>query len=881
MAEIASAGKDGSIILTTKVDTSGINKDLNALKNSISKIGAALGAAFSINALLNFSKAASEMATQAEASAQRIIDIYGEASGAVNDFIDANARALGMSKAAASSYASVYGNLFSVWADQATNANLTNHYLNMTAVVASKTGRTVEDVQERIRSGLLGNTEAIEDLGIFVNIKTIEMTDAFQRMASGQSWEQLDGYTQQQIRTMAILEQATAKYGIQVADTSALAKSRFAAAYQDFAATWGQLINKVLMPVLNVLAFIFDAASKGLRSLFGLTTETSSVVGEIAGGTGNITKGIKNINKELKKTLAGFDEIQKLESDSGGGVADSGGAVGGGGAGIDLGAAPEVGADMSGKAAEIVGVIATVAEAAATAMLAVGLIILFSGNIPLGLGLIAIGFAGSQLAEGNNPAETVVTALTELKDVIAPFLLVVGVVAMFLGAVVIGIGLLLAGAVAFGIQELELQAYDSASLTEQLNIIMEAVAVAAVAIGVMLIFLGMMPLGVGFVIFGLETLGIAEAKLEEGGITTKVSQFIDENGKLIVGVAVALIVIGIFLMLSGAGFGLGIGLFLAGGAILAHSEAEDQTYVANKIQAFIDENGKLMVGVSIALLVIGIILMLSGVGFGLGLGLLVTGGVILASAPQQDVSAVGKQIDQFFKDNKALIDGVAWALLVLGVILVFTGAGIGLGLGLILAAVVQLFAPEDFSFSGLLDSLKGVWEDIVGWWNQYVAPIFTAEWWENLGKDALNGLIGGVEAGVNAIIGLFESMINWVVDGLNKISFEVPDWVPGIGGSKFGFNIPRANFGRLSIPRLAEGAVIPPSNEFLAVLGDQKRGYNIEAPLQTIVDAFNMALDGRGQSEAVMEVDGEVFGRIIYRLNKKQSRRVGVSFSEV
>ena len=75
--------------------------------------------------------------------------------------------------------------MFSVWADQKTNAELTNQYLNMTAVVASKTGRTMEDVQERIRSGLLGNTEAVEDLGIFVNIKTIEMTEAFPESCTG------------------------------------------------------------------------------------------------------------------------------------------------------------------------------------------------------------------------------------------------------------------------------------------------------------------------------------------------------------------------------------------------------------------------------------------------------------------------------------------------------------------------------------------------------------------------------------------------------------------------------------------------------------------------------------------------------------------------
>ena len=48
----------------------------------------------------------------------------------------------------------------------------------MTAVVASKTGRTVQDVQERVRSGLLGNTEAIEDLGVL--LQNNQMTDAFE-----------------------------------------------------------------------------------------------------------------------------------------------------------------------------------------------------------------------------------------------------------------------------------------------------------------------------------------------------------------------------------------------------------------------------------------------------------------------------------------------------------------------------------------------------------------------------------------------------------------------------------------------------------------------------------------------------------------------------
>lgn len=317
---MATPQSDGSIILNTKVDTSGLKTGVSTIKGGVSslttafgKLAGAIGIAFSVGAIVKFSKEASNLATKTEASVQRLIDIYGSASKAVGDFIDANANALGMSKAAAASYASVYGNLFSVWADQQTNASLTTQYLQMTAVVASKTGRTVEDVQERVRSGLLGNTEAIEDLGIFVNVKTIEMTNAFKRMADGKSWEQLDAYTQQQIRSMAILEQATVKYGNEVANTTALTKSQFQAAWEDFQATWGQVINKVLIPVLEVLTDILVKATVVMQTLFGISSATISHGNAISNATDKqdaLTDSVKETEKAAKKAVAPFDDLQ-------------------------------------------------------------------------------------------------------------------------------------------------------------------------------------------------------------------------------------------------------------------------------------------------------------------------------------------------------------------------------------------------------------------------------------------------------------------------------------------------------------------------------------------------------------------------------------------
>lgn len=84
---------------------------------------------------------------------------------------------------------------------------------------------------------------------------------------------------------------------------------------------------------------------------------------------------------------------------------------------------------------------------------------------------------------------------------------------------------------------------------------------------------------------------------------------------------------------------------------------------------------------------------------------------------------------------------------------------------------------------------------------------------------------------------------------------------------------------RTEIPALARGAVIPPNREFLAVLGDQKSGKNIEAPVSEIEAAVARGMQnsgGGGSQTVVLEVDRQVLGRVTYQLNKEQTRRFGV-----
>lgn len=82
----------------------------------------------------------------------------------------------------------------------------------------------------------------------------------------------------------------------------------------------------------------------------------------------------------------------------------------------------------------------------------------------------------------------------------------------------------------------------------------------------------------------------------------------------------------------------------------------------------------------------------------------------------------------------------------------------------------------------------------------------------NLGivKGAINKVISGIESLANGVIRAMNGMIN----ALNNLSFTVPDWIPGIGGEKFGFNLKTLSL--ISIPRFADGGFPESGQMFIA-----------------------------------------------------------------
>ena len=135
----------------------------------------------------------------------------------------------------------------------------------------------------------------------------------------------------------------------------------------------------------------------------------------------------------------------------------------------------------------------------------------------------------------------------------------------------------------------------------------------------------------------------------------------------------------------------------------------------------------------------------------------------------------------------------------------------------------------------ILDMLYGL--------TSFLSGVFSGSW-----KSAWDGVVMFLKSAVNGVITLLNNMISRLVSALNavvyaanKLSFTVPSWVPILGGKHFGVNLPYVYAS--SIPYLAQGAVLPANQPFLAMVGDQRHGTNVEAPLSTIQEAVALVME--------------------------------------
>ncbi len=192
------------------------------------------------------------------------------------------------------------------------------------------------------------------------------------------------------------------------------------------------------------------------------------------------------------------------------------------------------------------------------------------------------------------------------------------------------------------------------------------------------------------------------------------------------------------------------------------------------------------------------------------------------------------------------------------------------------------------------EKIKETWSAVCDWFKSTVIDPLVNAW--TVFKEGFlriwKGIVDGVKGAINSVIGFVNGMVSAIVEGvncvicaLNKLSFDVPDWVPGLGGKTFGFDIPTLNAPQ--IPMLAQGAVLPANRPFLAMVGDQKNGTNVEAPLETIKQALMEALAQMGSGQEVVtsqpieiKLDGQVLYRAMMKIKRNQGMQIGGAFAD-
>lgn len=550
-----------------------------------------------------------------------------------------------------------------------------------------------------------------------------------------------------------------------------------------------EFVLPAAISVLRVITAIVSVVANVLSALGGKTVKQSANGAKALRNQASAYKEVGGAAKEAAKEIASFDQITKV------GMDDTGG---GGGGGIPDDLEPNFEEfdteEYKAKIDELTVYLSGVP-------LALGAILAFSGaNIPLGIGLMAAGAVSlAAIAKENWDAmsEPLRSALTNVLGVVGTAFLVIGAVLAFSG-VSIGKGI------------------------------------------------------------ALMALGVAEITGAVAVNWDTISEFIKKSaGKIRVVLSIALLAVGAVLAFSGANLPLGIGLMAVGAAGLANAIAINWDTITSMIQGKI---GFLIGLLSAELLALGAILLFTAANIPLGLGLIAVGALGLAAS----VSANWDYLTGMLQGRIGIITGIlGGALIVIGIILLCTGVGIPLGLGLLLAGAAGLAATVAANWDFITEKLTGIWEGVKAYWNSNIAPIFTVAWWKATFLSIKDGLEEAVTSGINKAIELFNKFIGWINGKMNfswNAKYILGKQIIPAGSMQL-FSIPE-------IPYLAKGGVIPPNAPFMAMLGDQKHGTNIEAPLETIQEAVAVVMDDQTAAilagfEASVGVQREILEAIL------------------
>lgn len=826
-----------NFIVRGGADFSGIKKGLDQtqkqltnFQNSVNKSMKVVGSILGSLAIGKLIKDSTAMAISVESAVGNINRNMGIASNAFSQWAETQSKAWGMARADAYKFGSIFSNLFASFTNNAEeNAEKTEDILKAAAIIASKTGRSYEDTADRIRSGMLGSTEAIEDLGVYVNVAMIESTKAFRKFAGDKSWAQLDFRTQQQIRLAAILEQTYARYGDTLADNTQTRQAQFIASLKNIQLNIGQAflpIYNAVLPPLTALANKLDEVTAKLKyftqAIFGKaivdsvakTEEQTTALAEVGETAETVGDQTADASRKVKKALAGFDELNQLTNQS-----ETSGKSAGPEAGMPGGETVEGNGENAAISSDFENAINAIKEALEKTR---SYIDAYLKN-PF---KEAVDMAKPEVAEFVSILSGIWDDLGKLGVPLKNWF--ISDFTPFLQNVIKTMGTVISGL------------FDSFNkvFSDIWNIVVYPILENFISVA--------LPTITDFADKAVSLFGVLFGEVK------KIFDMIWSEA-----VAPALDIL--------------TKIWTDTVNVISDLWTQYGTPIFEGMKRLFKEVGDLLQTVWKSTL-----------------------------KPVWDtfMETVDWLWEKHLKPLLANFMGfvaelVACALQIINEFIIPLVKAFVETFGPAIAVVFETAISILGTFIGTVaDVISGVITIIKGI-IQYITGVFTGDWekaWDgivNIFKGIFEGIGGIVKGVINTVIDIINAMmkavtvgINFVIDKINSLKIDIPDWVPEFGGKSFGLNIPKITAPQ--IPKLATGAVIPPNSPFLAVLGDQKSGTNIEAPLATIEQALRNVIAEQSRNTksgnlfATFILEGREVGRIIAPYVTEEDNRLGV-----
>ena len=802
------AAADGSIIIDVRANT-------QQATSALTKLAKLAATAFAVDKIIDFSKQAIQLGSDV-AEVQNVVDVaFGDMSSAVDEFAQSAITNFGMSELAAKKTASTYMAMASnmgLSQDQAAEMALT--LTGLTGDVASFYNISQELADIKLKSVFTGETETLKDLGIVMtqaNLEAFALSQGISKSISEMSQAELVT-----LRYNFVLDQLSLASGdfIRTQDSWANQTRILSMQWEQFMSIIGQALIQVLLPVVQVLnrivAALIDMANAfnaAITAIFGGAnteiTQTQDNVGGISSGIGEavdnqnaLTDATKKTNKEQKKSIASFDEINKLAGDT---ATGSGGGTGGIAGGLSK--------------------IETVTSDDVVESTAESKILKLIDRLRDAFSPLADSFRKSfaYISEGVEKLSDVFRDMwNDIRSLGSPLYdWFTNEFIAFLNQFILTVGTIVGGLL------------DSVAMV--LSDLWNRIVFPALQQFVTAILPAITEWGTQ-ILMNIELLFSEVKALFDQIWQNAFAPFLDLLANIWTG--------------------------LWEGWLNVWNEYGEEIF--SKIRQAISNTFDTLQNIW---------------------------DTIAAPIWQTFMDTLDKLWNEHFRplwenivEFVTLLGELSTTIynnFILPVVNSFVdtfGPGISGAISFVVEILGGFLGAAANVANGVLNSLNSILK--------FLIDVFEGNWnsvWERISngfKGVWNGIVGVLEGAVNLII----RGINWLISQLNKVGFSIPDWVPAVGGKSFGFNIPKIS--EVSIPRLAQGAVIPPNSQFLAVLGDQKQGTNIEAPLDTIKQALIEAMreaggNNGGTQQISLVVDGRVLAQVVVPQINRMTQQAG------